>query len=360
VASEATRGEWVAVACYLLFLAYAGYYGSTSSGRPGPVVLTEELIRLVGWLAVTPAAFAALDLAPLVRGQLLRSLSLVVAVAAIAGLVQGIAVVGLAHLAALAVPGISDELVGPGALTGAVWRAATTFPVYGFLPYFVLLRIHLGRQRREAAWERELSLARARLKALSVELQPHFLFNTLNSIAGLVRNDPRTAESMLVTLSDLLRATLDGAGAEASSLGDEIERLELYVVLQRMRFGPRLTVTTSVPDAIRSARIPGMLLQPLVENALTHGIGPKDGPGTITISGLRRGDRLVLTVEDDGVGLADDAAERERIGVGNTRARLATLFPDDYRFDLMPGPSGGARATIDIPFRPVSGARADR
>jgi LytS/YehU family sensor histidine kinase len=203
-------------------------------------------------------------------------------------------------------------------------------------------------------------LARERLRALSVELQPHFLFNTLNSIAGLVRNDPRTAESMLVTLSDLLRLTLEGAGAGESSLGDEIERLELYVSLQRMRFGSRLTVTTTVPEAIRGAGVPGMLLQPLVENALAHGIGPKDGPGTIAITGQRQGDRLVLAVEDDGVGLADDAAARERIGIGNTRARLATLFPDDYRFDLSPGPAGGVRAIIDIPFRPVSHARADR
>ena len=360
MASKASRGEWAAVAVYLLFLAFAGYFGSTSSGRPGFVALTEELVRLVGWLAVAPAAFAALDLAPLVRGQLFRSLSLIVAIAAITGLVQGIVIVVLAHLAALAVPAISAELVGSGALTGAIWQAATSFPVFVFLPHFVLQRIHLARERREVAWQRELSLARERLRALSVELQPHFLFNTLNSIAGLVRNDPRTAETMLVTLSDLLRLTLDGAGAGELSLGDEIERLELYVALQRMRFGPRLTVTITAPDGIRSAGVPGMLLQPLVENALAHGIGPKDGPGTITITGQRRGDRLLLTVEDDGVGLADDSKARERIGIGNTRARLATLFPEDHRFELVPVPNGGTRAMIEIPFRPVSHARADR
>ena len=103
------------------------------------------------------------------------------------------------------------------------------------------------------------------------------------------------------------------------------------------------------------------MLQPLVENALTHGIGPKAGPGTIAITGIRTGDRLVLSVLDDGVGLPADARSRERIGVGNTRARLAALFPNDHRFELAPAASGGVRATIDIPFRPASPrARPDR
>ena len=209
--------------------------------------------------------------------------------------------------------------------------------------------------------ETEASLSRAQLHALSVELQPHFLFNTLNAIAALVRADPRTAESMLVKLSDLLRLTLDGTAGGESSLGDEMERLELYVALQQMRFGPRLTVTTAIPDDIRGARVPSMLLQPLVENALTHGIGPKVGPGAIAITGARDGDRLVLSVLDDGVGLPADARSRERIGVGNTRARLATLFPGNHRFELAPVESGGVRATIDIPLQQaVPRARADR
>ncbi|MEO8452550.1 MAG: histidine kinase [Gemmatimonadota bacterium] len=229
------------------------------------------------------------------------------------------------------------------------------------MPHLVLQRVLAGRERRDQAFERELSLAKARLHALSVELQPHFLFNTLNSIAGLVRNDPRTAETMLVQLSDLLRLTLEGAAGGESSLGDEIDRLELYLALQRMRFGPRLTVTTAIPDQIRGAGVPTMLLQPLVENAMSHGIGPKDGPGAIAITGERRGDRLLLVVEDDGVGLPDDAPARERIGIGNTRTRLTTLFPDDHCFDLAAGESGGVRATIDIPFRTAApGARAHR
>ena len=128
-----------------------------------------------------------------------------------------------------------------------------------------------------------------------------------------------------------------------------------------MRFGPRLTVTTTVPDDIRGAGVPSMLLQPLVENALTHGIGPKPGPGAIAITGTRNGDRLVLSVLDDGVGLPADARSRERIGIGNTRARLAGLFPGDHRFELAPVESGGVRATIESPFRPVAQrARADR
>jgi len=360
VVPTATRGEWVAVVLYLLMLATVEPADQLQQGVTTPLVVGQA-IRFLCWIAVLPATFAALDRLPLARGVLLRNLSLTIGVAAMVGVVRGLLATTLAHLVGYVVPGLPADLVGPDALTNEISRAAGQFLMFLFVPYFLLYRMHLRRMQQRQVAETEVSLSRAQLHALSVELQPHFLFNTLNAIAALVRADPRTAESMLVKLSDLLRLTLDGGAGGESSLGDEMERLELYVTLQQMRFGPRLTVTTAVPEDIRGARVPGMLLQPLVENALTHGIGPKAGPGAITITGTRNGDRLVLSVLDDGVGLPADARSRERIGVGNTRARLAALFPRDHRFELGPGESGGVRATIDIPFRQASQrARADR
>lgn len=360
VASAATRTEWVAVVLYLLLLAIVEPADHFQQGVTIPLVL-GQVIRFLCWIAVLPATFAALDRLPLARGVWLRNLSLTLGVVALVGVVRGLLATTLAHLAGFVVPEMPVELVGPSALVSEINRAAGQFPMFLYVPYFILLRLHSRRLQQRRVAETEISLSRATLHALSVELQPHFLFNTLNAIAALVRADPRTAETMLVKLSDLLRLTLDGTAGGESSLRDEMERLELYVALQRMRFGPRLTVTTTVPDDILSAGVPSMLLQPLVENALTHGIGPKVGPGTIEITGIRTGDRLVLSVLDDGVGLPADARSRERIGVGNTRARLAALFPNDHRFELAPIASGGVRATIDIPFRPASPrARADR
>ena len=360
VVPAATRAEWVAVVLFLVFVAVVEPTDQLQQGITTPLVV-GQVIRFLCWVAVLPAAFVALDRLPLARGVLLRNLSLTVGVAALVGVVRGLLATTLARLAAHVIPGMAADLVGPAALASETSRAMGQFLVFLYVPYFVLQRLHSRRQHQRQVAETEESLTRAQLHALSVELQPHFLFNTLNAIAALVRADPRTAESMLVKLSDLLRLTLEGTAGGESSLGDEMERLELYVALQQMRFGPRLTVTTTVPDDIRSAGVPSMLLQPLVENALTHGIGPKAGPGAIVITGARKGDRLVLSVLDDGVGLPGDARSRERIGIGNTRARLATLFPSDHRFELAPGESGGVRATIDIPFRPVSRrARADR
>ena len=360
VVPAATRLEWAAVVFYLLLLAAVESADHAQQGATTPLVV-GQVIRFFSWIAVLPATFAALDRLPLARGVLLRNLSLTLGVVALASIVRGLLATTLAHVSGYVVPGLPADLVGPQALTSEISRAAGQFPMFLYVPYFILHRLHARRLHRRQIAETEVSLSRATLHALSVELQPHFLFNTLNAIAALVRTDPRTAETMLVKLSDLLRLTLDGTGGGESSLGDEMERLDLYVALQRMRFGPRLTVTTTVPDEILSAGVPSMLLQPLVENALTHGIGPKAGPGAIAISGIRTGDRLVLAVVDDGVGLPADARARERIGVGNTRARLAALFPNDHRFELAAVPSGGVRATIDIPFRPVSPrARADR
>lgn len=218
------------------------------------------------------------------------------------------------------------------------------------LAHVVIQRVHRSRYRQRRAAELEASLARARLHALSKELQPHFLFNTLNGIAALVQEDPRLAEAMLVRLGDLLRVTLDEGREGEISLRLELEHLDLYLDLQQMRFGPRLAVVRDVPPDVLQAQVPAMLLQPLVENALTHGIGPKPGPGEVGITARRMGDRVSITVHDTGRGLSP--VVKESTGVRNTRARLAAMFSGDYRFALESrGDGQGTLVTIEIPFR---------
>jgi len=226
------------------------------------------------------------------------------------------------------------------------------FTVYS-LVYWVWRRRVIALQALAQAERADVALKAARLHALALELQPHFLHNTLNGIAQLVRDDPAAAEAMLVTLGDLLRTTLsDGRSAE-HALADELARLTMYLDLQRMRFGDRLQVAYHVPAEAHVARVPTMLLQPLVENALEHGIGRRPGPGTVTLHAevsVAAGERrLVLRVRDDGAGLGD-VPVREGIGLRNTRERLDTLYPGAHTFALHSRATGGAEVVIELPW----------
>jgi LytS/YehU family sensor histidine kinase len=217
------------------------------------------------------------------------------------------------------------------------------------LCFAVLQRVHRERRERELATQLERSLASARVHVLSLQLQPHFLFNTLNAIAALVAEDPNIAENMLVHLSNLLRLTFDADARDDVSVRTELTRVDMYVALQRMRFGDRLSVATRVdPDAL-DARVPAFLLQPLVENAISHGVEPRRGVGHIDIDARCLGDQLVLSVRDDGVGLPPVAGRRERVGLSGTRARLEAMFPGAHQLDLRPAEPQGTVVTVVVP-----------
>ncbi len=223
-------------------------------------------------------------------------------------------------------------------------------------------------RRRRAVRARELEAARlaaqlseSRLQALSMELRPHFLFNTLNAISGMVWADPAKADTMVVQLSELLRRTLEAGESPTGTLAEERHVLGLYLELQQVRFGERLSVTLDVPDALGGAEVPRFLLQPLVENAFQHGLSPKRGPVSLVVRAARApgpsGGRLVLRVADDGVGLPPDGTLVESTGVGNMRRRLAALYGDDQSLALRRREGGGTEVVVTIPFRPA-GARA--
>jgi signal transduction histidine kinase len=196
---------------------------------------------------------------------------------------------------------------------------------------------------------RDSSLAQARLEALKMQLQPHFLFNSLNAIAELVHKDPDGADEMLVALSSLLRLSLDTSGEQLLPLRRELEFVERYLMIEHVRFGDRLRFELDVPPDTQNALVPTFLLQPLVENAVRHGLEPRAGAGLLTVRAARDGSTLRLTVGDNGVGVEAEKPLREGIGLTNTRARLHALF--DGAADLEFCRGEGLTVKVSLPFR---------
>jgi signal transduction histidine kinase len=311
--------------------------------------LAVQVIDWLAWMALLWPLFAALDATPVVPP---RRVAHAVARAAL----WPAAAAAHAALAYVAV----RALAGPLGVSPAVWLASAGTPVDAFVrdlfngavplaAYAVLRQVHRRRLELARAADLERSLLKARLHALDLELRPHFLFNTLNAITALVRSEPAQAERMLVTLASLLRITLGRTGREVT-VEEEFDQLDLYLDIQRVRFRDRLKVQMEADADALQAYVPGMILQPLVENALTHGIAARPSGGTVRISVTRDADTVVLRVVDDGAGLPP-TGPRERTGVGNTRERLRSLYGDAHSFTLAPAPGGGTVSEVRVPFR---------
>jgi len=216
---------------------------------------------------------------------------------------------------------------------------------------------HESQERKLKAAQLETRLVEARLKTLEAELHPHFLFNTLHAISTLVHRNPEAADRMISRLSDLLRITFDRTGEPKVSLKDEIDFLQKYLDIEQTRFQDRLTVHVSVePDAL-DGEVPRMILQPIVENAIKHGIAGRHGGNKIQITAGRDGDRLWMQVRDNGGGLQVRTLNALRTGVGlsNTRARLECLYGRHYRLEFS-DKHGGLSVLIAIPFQRLAAA----
>jgi two-component system, LytTR family, sensor kinase len=197
----------------------------------------------------------------------------------------------------------------------------------------------------------ETRLVEARLRTLEAELHPHFLFNTLHAISSLVHTNPDAADRMISRLSDLLRLTFDRSGSAGVSLQEELEFLQKYLEIEQTRFQDRLSVRFDIDPETLDAEVPRLILQPLVENAIKHGVSPKPGSGLVQIAARRRGDGLWIEVSDNGVGLSAGARARLRSGVGlsNTRDRLQCLYGTAHRIEFSDEAKGLA-VRLEIPF----------
>jgi signal transduction histidine kinase len=215
------------------------------------------------------------------------------------------------------------------------------------------------RERELRAAQLETRLAQAELDALRMQLHPHFLFNTLNSISVLMAEDVKQARRMLTRLSDLLRASLENKGTHEVTLKEELEFLESYLEIEQTRFQDRLTVRMEVDPKALDARVPNLILQPLVENAIRHGIAPRAAAGLIEIRAQRLNGMVQLEVRDNGAGLNGARPESlmKGIGLSNTRARLEQLYGASHRFELQDEDGHGLTVKIAIPFS--NGAKGD-
>ncbi|MEW9571585.1 sensor histidine kinase [Rhodanobacter sp. Si-c] len=256
-------------------------------------------------------------------------------------------------------------LCGPGRMPvhtlGGFLRMQFAYNFHlALLIYWVVLVVLRGLESRRRLRDEQLrnvllesQLAQAQLQALRMQLQPHFLFNTLNAISALALADPLQARLMIARLSDFLRLTLEERHAPQVPLARELEFLRCYLDIQQVRFQDRLSTRLDVADDVLRAAVPNLILQPLVENALRHGLLAKAEPGSLHVLGHRDGDELVLRVDDDGLGLPPDGAS-EGIGLTNTRARLAMLFGGDARLELQRRDGGGTRVELRLPFRELA------
>ena len=236
-----------------------------------------------------------------------------------------------------------------------VFTYATLVGIWHAIDYYQRLV-----QRERQASQMAVRLAQARLHALKMQLHPHFLFNTLNGIAALNYENPQAANRMLSRLSELLRITLDEDGAQEVSLRKEVDFCRRYLELEGVRLGERLIVRLEIAPEALDAKVPSLLLQPLIENAIEHGIAPFAVPGRLLISAQRVNERLCLSVRDSGPGLgAVSLSDPPRgIGLSNTRARLEQLYGAKHSFKLRTPEEGGLEVHITLPYAKASDEQA--
>jgi LytS/YehU family sensor histidine kinase len=209
-----------------------------------------------------------------------------------------------------------------------------------------------AREREAQAARLAVQLSEARVQALAAQLQPHFLFNTIQGVSTLMYRDVRAADAMLSRLSDLLRRTFQQGDRHEVTLAEELETLGHYIEIARTRFQDRLTIDVSVSAELHEALVPAFILQPIVENALEHGIARRAGAGHVTITATGDAGHLRLTVTDDGAGMrGTDRFPVEGIGLGNTRERLRELYGEDQSLELEAHQPNGLRVTAVVPLR---------
>jgi sensor histidine kinase YesM len=331
-----------------------------NSQRPMILALRDEALWWVLWMLLMPAVISLARRFRFDGGRWRRS-SVIHLTLSVTLSIAHIAVFGAAYFFTVGPTTFGPTPAKTIALfearylaTDVVIYAAALGAYYAFEYSERLRRITLDAAQSESRAARlQLNLAEARIHALRMELNPHFLFNALNAASGLVRkHENDAAVDMLARLGDLLRTTLDREMPAEVALSEEIQYLGRFLDIELVRFGDRLRVTWDIDPDVRNALVPPLILQPLVENALRHGIGRRPGPAQLRIAARRTGLHLELTIRDSGEGLvADGRAPRDGIGLSNTRARLSELYgPDTASIDVADAPGGGVRARLLLPF----------
>ncbi len=331
----AVFAAWTALA---IFFAASTSLTYISQDRPGlwSRTITTELAQWWIWAALTPVIFWISGRFSFARGRVLRALAVHMPLSVLVAFVT----VTTEGRVRVWVFGVRPYLL--------ISNLALKFLIYWALVGVAHALDHYGRSRARAA-KIESQLGHAQIDLLRAQLQPHFLFNALNTIAELVHEDPERADQMVGRLSDLLRATLDAGDRPVVTLGEEIDLARQYLAIQHARFGPRLNVAIEIPPECEAALVPHLCLQPLIENAVRHGLAPRTIGGTLRVEASRRDRNLVITVEDNGVGWTGETP-REGISLANTRARLHSLYGGRASIALVRRDGGGVSARVTLPY----------
>ncbi len=327
-----------------------GYFGSEAMSAMGPTAWLPLLAFTLGtawiWAALTPGVLRLTQHACFGTGRRARS----------------VLIYGLTGAGFFFASGILEWILGvaTGVGTSGFWTTVLSECLETrLLAYLTIVALGwsgryfaLYRTRNLHASELEGRLAKTHLQVLKMQLQPHFLFNTLNTVAELVHTDPEAADQMITRLGRLLRLSLDHAGHQVVPLRQEADFLRLYIEIEQVRFQDRLQFVWDLAADTLEAAVPTLLWQPVVENAIRHGVTPLAGRGRIVIASRREGDDLVLEIRDNGKGLPPEGVPREGVGLRNIRERVAQLYGSRGRFSLTPALGGGTDATLRLPFTP--------
>ena len=361
--------RWVHAAILVGFWTLVAVIYITSSalitwtvGGPRPLTPLRALFTLLGWYTWIPGTLIVLALVrryPIDRTRGPWSVGLHLVAAPFVSLLASTLFAGMRSIEA-AVGGRALDASFVEYTLGVFQRSVTLDSV---IYMTILLGVHAFeyyrryRERELRASQLEVELSEARLQALRLQLQPHFLFNTFHTIAMLIRQgQEEEAIDTIAVLSEFLRYVLEHTRAQEVPLQQELDFLRSYLAIENIRFQEALKVDVDVDEDALAARVPNLILQPLVENAIRHGIEPHRQTGRIEVMARREGDRLRLRVRDNGTGLPDDWRWEEQNGIGlsNTRARLERLYGSEHMLELTNVPDGGLLVTIVIPYRTES------
>jgi len=355
-------GIWTLVAFLLTGLAYLMVYSERHARddllkvQPA-LALTELWLTFVVecwiWAVLTLGVFWLARRFPFGQGRWLRSICVHVPACLFFALVHTCLSVAVAEV-------IRHEIPKPTVTSNVLFFYFVAKLNNNIFFYAAVLAVSLilnyyrqFRDRELRSSQLEATLAQTQLQILKMQLHPHFLFNTLNAISALIHKDVELADRMIARLGDLLRSTLDSANQQEVPLNQELAFIGPYLEIEKARLGPRLTVRMDIDPAAMDASVPNLILQPIVENAIRHGIAPRPEPGTIEIHARRQNGYLHLAVKDDGPGMPGAQQSLPGIGLANTRARLEKLYGSRQRFELSNAPHGGLRIDITIPFKEV-------
>ena len=356
------RGRWGLWAIIfgvwtLLAFIFTGqlYFTRLLSERPAPwtEVAREQFIYPYLWALVTPLVLWFAGRFPVERPRLARHLIYHVLIA------TGFVIVVMSAFQAIYHFMFLSPLGKPFLLTNTlrtvIYNSTESYGVYGLIVLLHHVFNYYARSRRNElrASRLEAKLSQAQLQALKMQLHPHFLFNALHSVSSLIHRDPEAADRMLSRLGDFLRMTLDNSGAQEVSLKRELEFLRCYLEIERIRFQDRLTTEMFIDPLALDARVPNLILQPIVENAIRHGVAPRARPGRIDILAKQHNGTLRIEVQDNGPGLtlnqSADSLLHKGLGLANTKARLEQLYGAAHLFELTDRPGGGLVVALEFP-----------